>query len=112
MTAQRKRGRPPFLWHGPNGKKFSAAVSVTEYEQRPITKKGAVRLVLRRPEFAHFLKYSMHYLYKQLEDASRFWSPYWKLHKAYKTFPQLPQPRITGTQNELVEHKIEPQLFP
>jgi len=87
MTAQRKkRGRRPFKWHHPIGKEFSAAVSVTEYEQRPITKKGAIRLVLRRPEFAHFGKHSMHYLYKQLNDASRFWSPFWKLHQACKAF--------------------------
>jgi hypothetical protein len=114
MTARKKRGRPPFLWHGPTGKKFVTAVLVTQWERRrrPITTAHAIRIVLsRRREFAHLRKYLDRYLEKQFLDAVEFWSPYRKLYKASKGFSTVSTARITGTQNDLVEQKIKPQLF-
>jgi len=114
----KKRGPKPSLWHGLSGKEFAAAVSISHYEQRPITKKGAIREVLRRPEFAHFRKYSsMRYLYKQLGDAAEFWSPWPSYKKLFgkaskRGLSTVSTERITETENELVEHNLRPQLFP
>jgi len=87
MTAQRKkRGRPPFLWHGPRGRQFVTAVSITRYERRRrngrplLTAAEAIRLVLRQHEFAQLKKYKLRYLEKQYWNALEFWSP-WPSYK-------------------------------
>jgi len=79
-TDRRRRGRPPTIWHGPTGKEFVTAVFVTQYERRPMTKAQAIRIVLRRHEFARLRKYSIRYLEKQLLDALEFWNP-WPSYK-------------------------------
>jgi len=82
------------------------AVLVTWYERYPKSKAHAIRLVLRRREFAHLKRYSMRYLEKQFLGAAKFWmNPYRRLHKAFW------QGRISGTENELVEQKIRSRLF-
>src|SRR5262245_52150868 len=114
-THRKKRGRPPLLWHGPRGKEFVRAVNITRYERRKgrplLTAAQAIRLVLKRPEFAQLRKYRVRYLEKQSLNAVEFWSPYRKLYKASKAFSTVSTERITGTENELEEQKIDPQLF-
>jgi len=103
-THRKKRGRPPFLWHGRGGQEFVAAVNITRYERRPngrplLTAAQAIRLVLRRHEFAQLRKYKVRYLEKQYSNALEFWSPYRKLHKASKAFSTVSTARITGTKS-------------
>jgi len=47
MTRRKKRGRPPFLWHGQGGQEFEMEVHVLwaerKWERRPITKAHAIR---------------------------------------------------------------------
>ena len=35
MNARKKRGRPPFIWHGPIGSKFQEAVIFEQYHVLP-----------------------------------------------------------------------------
>src|SRR5262245_45896940 len=84
-THRKKRGRPPFLWHARRGEEFVTAVSITRYERRPngrslLTAAQAIRLVLRRHEFAQLRKYKGRYLEKQYSNALEFWSP-WPSYK-------------------------------
>jgi hypothetical protein len=77
MTARKRRGRPPSIWHGPLGKKFVTAVYVTQYEQGGFmgNRAKAIRSVLRRPEFAPIReKYrDSRYLEKMFLDAAEYW---------------------------------------
>jgi hypothetical protein len=84
-TYRRKRGRPPSIWHGQKGEEFQTAVYLTRYERRhhPISKAQAIRLVLRRSDFAHLRKYSVRYLEKQFLDAVEFWNKFARLRKEW-----------------------------
>jgi hypothetical protein len=124
----KKRGRPPFLWHGPEGDKFVTAVMATWFKRRSISKADAIRSVVKRPEFAHLGKYNIRYLEKRLLDAREFWNPFGRALKEWRkanrikirsvrsartasqVFPLLtaPQKGISGTENELVEQKVKP----
>jgi hypothetical protein len=74
---RRRRGRPSKIWRGEVGRKFVEAVALARYySPRPITNSQAIRIVLRRPEFAPLKKYangSTRYLEKQLIDAAEDW---------------------------------------
>jgi hypothetical protein len=74
ITHRKKRGRPPFIWHGPRGEEFVRAVHNTWWQRRPITRSHAITIVLQRHEFAHLRRYSRRYLEKQLLNCREFWS--------------------------------------
>jgi hypothetical protein len=97
MTAQgKKRGRPPFKWHGLPGKEFVTTIRLAWWQRRPKSIAHVVYVVVRRQhKFPDLEKHSDHYLRKQFGKAEEFWCPYRKLYKAYKAskaFPQFPQP--------------------
>ena len=110
MTAHRKkRGRPPSLWHGPKGQAFLYAVFKVQIERHPIKTVDAIRAALRKPEFAYLKKqYPNHrrYLEKQYLSAKEFWS----LCRVRIT--QKPRAELVEQNLELVEQKLEPQVFP
>jgi len=59
MTARKRRGRPPSVWHEEIGYKFVEAVAHTIYRHpRPMTTGHAIRMVLKQPEFAPLRKYA------------------------------------------------------
>jgi hypothetical protein len=82
MTAQKKRGRPPLLWHSEAGKAFVQAV-VEVKADRHLGPAAAIRAVLRQPEFAYLKeKYpDVRYLQKKFQEAADFWNPYFRLGK-------------------------------
>jgi hypothetical protein len=113
MTAQRKkRGRPPFLWHGPDGEKFLRAVLNTwwqrQQQQRPISRSNAITIILQQPEFAHFGDRFAHlgdrklrrYLERQLLNCAEFWS-LCRVH-----IREIKKP-VGGAAPELVEQKLD-----
>jgi len=69
VSAQRKkRGRPPFLWHGQKGRAFLYAVFMVQSERHPIKTVDAILTVLRKPEFADLKKryLNVRYLEKKI----------------------------------------------
>jgi hypothetical protein len=78
VSAQRKRrGRPPYIWHGPKGQAFLYAVFKIQIERHPIKTVDAILAVLRSPEFADIKKQygnRRRYLEKQYLSAKKFWS--------------------------------------
>jgi hypothetical protein len=80
----RKRGRPPFLWHAPEGRKFLYAVFAVQSERHPIKAVDAINIVLQKPEFIHLKKqYALRYLEKKYQEISNS-NPYSRLHKEYR----------------------------
>lgn len=84
MNARKKRGRPPFIWHGPIGSKFQEAVIFEQYHVLPSgllgrrkTRAAAIRSVLRQTEFAplreKYANRSSRYLEKMYLDCAEFW---------------------------------------
>jgi hypothetical protein len=86
MNVRKKRGRPPFIWHGPIGRKFLEAVRDDQYVVLPSgllgarkTRAAAIRSVLKQTEFALLReKYAnpstRRYLEKMYLDCAEFWA--------------------------------------
>src|SRR5262249_7873976 len=100
-TARKKRGRPPFLWHGPRGEEFVRAVHFDWWKQRRKSISQAITIVLRRREFAHLRRYSRRYLEKQLLNCREFWS---LCRVQIKEKPRGAE--LVEHKNELVEHNL------
>lgn len=83
MTAQgKKRGRPPFKWHGLPGEEFVKAIHLAWWERvsKPtLTRQqksiaSAIKVVVRaRHDFPDLEKHSDHFLRKQYLKAKAFW---------------------------------------
>src|SRR5262249_43862362 len=107
MTVQRKkRGRPPFLWHGPKGLAFLYAVFMVQSERHPIKTIDAILAVLRKPEFADLKKRypNVRYLEKKYQEISKS-NPYAQLHKEFRRAEYLRA--IYRNKNELEEQNLE-----
>jgi hypothetical protein len=84
MKARKRRGRTPYIWHGPIGRKFLNAVRDEQYHFLPNgllarrkTTAAAIRSVLRQTEFAplgeKYANTSTRYLEKMYLDCAEFW---------------------------------------
>ena len=100
MSAQRKkRGRPPFKWHGPPGEEFIRAIHNTWWKGRRKSIANAIRLVVREwHKFPDHEKHSDQYLRKQYLKAKAFWC------RTRVHIKEIEKP-TGGT--ELVEHNFE-----
>jgi len=100
MSAQRKkRGRPPFKWHGPPGEEFVRAVHDTWWKGRRKSIANAIDIVVRREhKFPDLEKHSNPYLRKQYLKAKAFW---------LRTRVQIREKQKPSGKTELVEHNLE-----
>src|SRR5262245_3944226 len=72
----RKRGRPPFKWHGPPGLEFVRAVELDCWQQQRRSSSEAIYEVMwKQHRFPDLEKHSHRYLEKQYVNVKEFWSP-------------------------------------
>src|SRR5262245_29389698 len=97
MSAQRKkRGRPPFKWHGPRGDEFVRAVHDTWQKGRRKSIANAIHVVVRQQhKFPDLERHSDRFLQKQYLKAKRFW---------LRTRVQITEIKKPSGKAELVEH--------
>jgi hypothetical protein len=76
MSAQgKKRGRPPFKWHGPPGEEFVRAVQLDFWQQqRKSISKAIYEVVWIEHRFPDLEKHSHRYLERQYLNVKKFWS--------------------------------------
>jgi hypothetical protein len=107
----KKRGPKPFIWHSEPGRAFLYAVFAVQQERHPIKISDAINIVVKRPEFAHLNKrYKPRKLQKKYQEILKA-SPYSRLYHQIRMAAYRSAPRIRGTESELGEHYLSPQLF-
>src|SRR5262249_28288490 len=106
MSAQpKKRGRPPFKWHGPPGEEFVRAVNDTWWKGRRKSIANAIRLVVREwHKFPDLEKHSDQYLRKQYLKAKALWM---RSRVVIREKPkQKPADELVEQNLDLVEHNL------
>ena len=121
MTERKKRGRPPFLWHGQLGEEFVRAVQLDWWQMtlaqvgrrpRRISITHAIKNIRLRREFPHLKKYKVGYLKRQYSSLKEFWSLCRvDIREIKKPTAKKPASELVEQNLELVEQKIDPQLF-
>src|SRR5262245_50711305 len=108
---RKKRGRPPFKWHGPRGEEFVRAVHLDWWEKRRKSFAHAIKVVVRdRHDFPDLEKHSDQYLRKQYLKAKAFWMR--SRVSIREVLKQKPADELVEQNSHLVEQNLEPQLFP